>query len=370
MMRIGIDTRELCGQPAGKGQYLRRLIECWLQTPDVFLTLYIRAGTTLPVDLAFAPPRGRAIEVKGWGPLWHRAVAKRLRRDGVDVFFAALSYQSALWNSVPTVTVVHDLAVFKVKGIVHSRRAIIVERLTLKATVRRSAGLIAVSQNTKNDLVHVAKLHPDQVTVIHEAAHLSGRQDPVPREERGPYFLFVGTLEPRKNIGRMLEAYARLPDAIRSRYSLQLAGKPGWGEDYPRLARQLGLGDRVRFLGYVSNDQLVELYRKATAFIYPSLYEGFGLPAIEAMAAGTPVITSNRSSLPEVVGPDGLMCDPTDIECLMRTIAELVEDPSRWQSQSRYLFARSQQFNWRDVSALVLARLRQAASGDQPPMSS
>src|ERR1051325_2203228 len=234
-MRIGIDARELCGEPAGKGQYLRRVVDCWRRTPGISMVLYIRTGTSLPADLHTGASSVQVVAVSGWGPLWHRAVARRLRADSVDVFFAALSYQSAVWNSVPTVTVVHDLAVFRVKGIVHSRRALFTERITLHLMARRSAGLIAVSQSTKNDLVLLAKVDPDRVAVCYEAVQLDEARDPLPREEREAYFLFVGTLEPRKNIERVLRAYATLPESIRSRYSLKLVGKQGWGDDYQRI---------------------------------------------------------------------------------------------------------------------------------------
>ena len=366
-MRIGVDARELCGEPAGKGQYLRRVIQRWLRTPDVSLVLYVPTGASLPADLQLPASNAQAIAVGGWGPFWHRAVARRLRADRVDVFFAALSYQSALWNSVPTVTVVHDLAVFRVPEIVHSRRARFVERITLRLTTRRSARLIAVSQSTKNDLVSLTRLDPDRVTVLFEAAASNDVPGPLPLGEREPYFLFVGTLEPRKNIGRLLRAYAALPESIRARYALKLVGKRGWGEDYQALARRLGLDGRAQFLGYMPHDRLLALYRKATLFIYPSLYEGFGLPVIEAMSTGTPVITTNCSSLPEVVGEQGLMCDPTDERCLATTMASLVENPELWEKQSRYLSARARKFDWSEIAVAVLAVLSSASTTKHLP---
>lgn len=360
-MIIGIDARELSDRPAGKGQYLLRIVDQWKDAPSHSLLLYTKPGQTLPARLA--GPALRQVEVAGRGMLWHRAVAKRLQADGAQAFFAALSYQSALWNKVPTVTVVHDLAVFRLPGLAHNRRAFFVERFTLKRAARRSASLIAVSESTKRDLIECVAAEAGKIAVIYEAPLLgAGERQPLPREKRQPFFLFTGTLEPRKNIGMLLQAYARLRPEVRSRFRLKLAGKPGWGsEDYRALARQAGIADSVDFLGYVSDADLAALFAEAYALAYPSLYEGFGLPVVEAMAAGTPVVTSAVSSLPEVVGDRGLTCDPHDPAAIAAALEKLADDLGTWEEQSRYLFQRSKAFSWEAAAAKTLSLLEAAA---------
>lgn len=361
-MLLGIDSRELSSHPAGKGQYLTRLLQSWFLEKDLPIILYFKKGQDLPLSLLEqASSKVRMVSVSGRGPLWHRRVAKRLKRDGVSVFLAALSYQSAIWNSIPTVTIVHDLAIFKLPGLAHNRRAKIVERLTLGSTIKRSKSLIAVSQNTKKDLEEIYRLPENKVKVIYEAAFFD-QQPVLPWGKRKKYILFVGTLEPRKNITTLLKAYARLPAEIRQQYPLRLAGKPGWGgEDYPELASRLEIEDQVEFLGYVSNEELQKLYREASVFVYPSLYEGFGLPVIEAMSAGTPVVTSNCSSLPEVVGDEVVTYNPTDDDGISQGIIKIVSDQYFWEKQSRQLLERSKKFDWPEISQAVLEVLQQAS---------
>jgi glycosyltransferase involved in cell wall biosynthesis len=362
-LKIGIDARELCRQPAGKGQYLGRLVRLWAERPDVALIFYLRSGQQLPEELG-NHSAARSVTVSARGPFWHRAVARRLRRDGVQVYFAALSYLSAWWNPVPTVTVVHDLAVFYARGVTHNRRAQLTERVALRRALRLSAKVIAVSQSTCRDLQRLSGGSSLQVQVIPEAALLHGpanASDILPRAKREAYFLYVGTLEPRKNLKTLLRAYAALPAEIRQAYRLRLAGKAGWGgEDYPALAAELGIADRVDFLGYVPDAALPDLYARATLFLYPSWYEGFGLPVMEAMAAGTPVITSNASSLPEVVGEAGLCCDPEDPTAFTAAIQQLL-DPEVFHRYSLAGFHRSRQFRWDKISEQIIAVLREAA---------
>ena len=360
-MTIGIDAREICDQPAGKGQYLLRLIGQWRQDADLKLILYTQEGQRLPTGLEGSRLSHR--QTPGRGLLWHRAVGQRLTKDGVQVFFAALSYQSALWNRVPTVTVVHDLAIFRLPGLAHNRKAQLVERLTLRRCCKASARLIAVSNSTKHDLVSLIGVPVSQIEVAYEASMLGVQEitAPLPRSAREPFLLFTGTIEPRKNIGALLAAYAGLSAEHRSAYRLKLAGKAGWGgQDYPAMAARLGIGDNVDFLGYVADTELRELFRVATLFLFPSLYEGFGLPVIEAMSAGTPVITSSTSSLPELVGPDGVVCDPGDVQGLSHAIGYLLSDTAAYERQSRYLFSRSRQFSWPEIASQVLGILDQA----------
>jgi glycosyltransferase involved in cell wall biosynthesis len=141
------------------------------------------------------------------------------------------------------------------------------------------------------------------------------------------FVLFVGTLEPRKNLMRLVQAYAGLPASVRRHVSLVIAGGPGWlSETLRREVAERGLADRVRFIGYVRDEDMAPLYSLATVFAYPSLYEGFGLPVLEAMACGVPVLTSNVSSLPEVAGGAAVLVAPTDVDAIADGLTQLLDD--------------------------------------------
>jgi glycosyltransferase involved in cell wall biosynthesis len=359
-MVIGIDAREICDKPAGKGQYLLRLLFHWQRTPGYELILYTYPGQVLPASVE--GPSVHQCAVGGRAVFWHRAVGRRGREDSIDVFFAALTYQSALWNRVPTVTVVHDLAVFRLPRLAHRRKSVIVERLALRRSLAVSAEILVLSQSTKRDLTELMDADPNKITVIPGAPLLtSARVPPIPHERREPYFLFMGTLEPRKNIATVLRAYAALAPGTKSRYRLKLVGKPGWGgEDYSAIARELEIESDVDFLGYVSDAELEHLLRHAMALVYPSFYEGFGLPVVEAMAVGTPVITSNTSSLPEIVGSEGFVFAPDDATSMAACLARLIEDKEFFDHQSAYLARRAQEFDWKTAANETLELLGRA----------
>jgi len=365
-VRIGVDARELCGQPAGKGQYLERTVCCWLNEPTVGVFLYMQPQQELPPELQKMVDQagGKTIQVAGRGPLWHKAVAKQATQDQCTFFFAALSYFSAIFNKVPTITVVHDLAVFRLPKLRHNRKSFIIERLTLKRAVRRSAFVVAVSESTKRDLLEIITKDTAKIKVILEAPLLMQKgEEPLARAERKPFFLFVGTLEPRKNIRTMLEAYAALPSGIREHYTLKLAGKKGWGgEDYPGYAQELGIQSSVEFLGYVTTENIYQLYREATLFLYFSLYEGFGLPVVEAMAAGTPAITSNVSSLPEAVGEAGYTCSPDDVAGFTAAMEKLLTDTALYDHFITEGYHQAKKFSWEKGSQEILALVKELPS--------
>lgn len=175
----------------------------------------------------------------------------------------------------------------------------------------------------------------------------------------GGYFLCVGTLEPRKNLVLAIQAHALLPAALRSRHPLVIAGMRGWGDSTvgKQLAAKIAAGE-VRLMGYVARGDLVRLTAGALAMVYPSLYEGFGLPPLEAMACGVPPITSNTSSLPEVVGDAGLMVDPADVEGLSAAMLELAQDPGRRADLSARSLARSEGFSWERCALATRATYR------------
>jgi len=167
--------------------------------------------------------------------------------------------------------------------------------------------------------------------------------------------LFVGTLEPRKNVANLIEAYGRLEDGLRDKHPLVIVGKKGWfyGEIF-RKVRELSLEERVRFLGYLPEEELPAIYNGAGVFLYPSWYEGFGLPVLEAMACGVPVITSDTSSLPEVAGEETILVKPGDVEELKNGIELILTDREKARRVREKGIKRAGEFTWRQTAELTL----------------
>jgi alpha-1,3-rhamnosyl/mannosyltransferase len=177
------------------------------------------------------------------------------------------------------------------------------------------------------------------------------------------YFLFVGTLQPRKNILGLLAAYCALPSDVKSREALVLVGMKGWRDDgiVAELDRLRAAGEHVHPVGYVATTDLPALYSGSTAFVWPSLYEGFGMPILEAMACGAPVITSDRSSMPEAAGGAALLVDPTDVDSLSAAMLRIAEDDELARDLARRGHERAARADWHHTAARVLHALEMAA---------
>jgi len=222
--------------------------------------------------------------------------------------------------------------------------------------LHRADALIAVSHNTKRDLLHVLGIPDEKVHVIHEAADRIFR--PLSDEaflEEGrrrygltrPFILYVGTLEPRKNLGVLLRAFALLRSEAKIEQDLVLVGRKGWcWEDVLRLVDDLSLNGQVTLTGHVPREDLPLLYNLADLFVYPSLYEGFGLPPLEAMACGLPVVASNTSCFPEILGGAALLVDPQDVNGLARSMYSLLRDPAARRTYSQKGLERAGSFSW------------------------
>ncbi|WP_298815698.1 glycosyltransferase family 1 protein [Chloroflexus sp.] len=255
----------------------------------------------------------------------------------------------------PTVVTIHDVG-YRVFPEAHTARRRLELELTTRWSLRAARHVLAISHATRRDLVQWYGADPNRITVTHLglSATFVSPVDPariaVVRARYGltqrPYLLYIGTVQPRKNLGRVIEALAH---AIAAGYDLDLviAGKRGWlSEPIERRSGELGIDHRVRFIGYVAEEDLPALLSGALAFIFPSLYEGFGMPVLEAMACGTPVITSAISSLPEVAGDAALLVDPRDTHAIAAAIMRLSDDPNlRAELRARGL-ARARQFTW------------------------
>ncbi len=231
---------------------------------------------------------------------------------------------------------------------------------------RRADRLIAVSAATRDDAVRVLKLDPAKVTVIHSGiaeAFFDPQEESVAalRERYGlkrPYVLSVGTIEPRKNYDLLLDAWDALPHELREEFELVIAGPAGWAPD-----STLERVRRTRYLGYVPEADLAPLTAGATAFAYPSLYEGFGFPVAQAMAAGVPVITSNVSSLPEITAGAAILVDPHSLAELRAGLSRLLLSPSLRRELAEAGRVRACDFRWENCAAQSLDFFRNAADG-------
>jgi glycosyltransferase involved in cell wall biosynthesis len=233
-------------------------------------------------------------------------------------------------------------------------------------SVRRARRVIAVSESTKNDLVKIYGISPAKIDVVHNGVDASFQPLPADQvasfrqQKRLPdrFILFVGTLEPRKNIVRLIEAYAMLP---KERPPLVLVGGKGWFYDeiFARV-EELELTGDVRFAGFVPAEELPLWYNAADLFVYPSIYEGFGLPALEAMACGTAVITSTASSLPEVVGEAGQLVDPADTDAMANAMAQVLAKSDLQQEMIAAGLAQAAGFSWHNAARGTVDSYRRA----------
>ena len=302
--------------------------------------------------------------------LWEQVLQPRaLRRAKVDLLHHP-AFVGPLASACPFVVTVHDLSyLFFPQGFRALNRSYL--QIFTRLSVRRARRVIAVSESTKRDLVQQYGISPGKVDVVHNGVDTAYRPLPVRevaafrREEGLPerFILFVGTLEPRKNVVRLIEAYARLP---KDRPALMLVGGKGWlyDEIFARV-EALGLSGEVRFAGYVPAEVLPWWYNAADLFVYPSLYEGFGLPPLEAMACGTAVISSTASSLPEVVGQAGLLIDPTNTETLAKAMEQVLADREMQQEMESAGLAQAQKFSWEQTARQTVTSYRRAlASGE------
>ncbi len=365
-MQIGIDAR-LWGEPrSGIGRYTRALVPALVAlAPETRWVLYLdRPPTDLPsaAEARYLPWPQRLL----W-TLW--AAPRDLRRRPVDVYHAVTGFEVPPAPGPRYVATVHDLVPLRFPRLVPWRHRWAV-RCLLPGALRRAARVIAVSAATRAELLARYPLPPDKVRVVPEAAPPGFGPPPAEavaalRARYGltdPYVLFVGLLEPKKNLPALLEAVARL----RRRggwgtATLVLAGARGWGPgDLRETVERRGLGEAVRILGPVPDTDLPALYAGATVFVFPSLWEGFGLPVLEAMAVGTPVVAARRGALPEVAGDAAVLVEP-EPDPLGDALGTVLADRRLRERLREAGLARARAFSWERTARETLAVYRAAA---------
>jgi glycosyltransferase involved in cell wall biosynthesis len=363
-LTIGIDARAAAEVPAGRGRVVRELLRALAERDDdeprQRYVLYARSAWeqgTFDERFHWKPIAARE-------PWWHPLAARQANRE-CDVFLACNSYLTGWFLRIPCVPIVYDLVAFE-PSMCPNRRSRAIERLTLGRAARRSAALLAISHATAEAL---ARHYPDAaprtvVAPLGVAPAFATELDPAGAAALPPpgFVLAVGTLEPRKNLPRLVAAYRSLEHTAQARHPLVVVGADGW-QTGETLASLRSLGQRCTMLGHVSDTVLAELYRRCAVFCYPSLGEGFGLPVLEAMAAGAAVLTSDVSSLPEVGGDAVAYADPTRVEDIAAQLRRLLDDPQRRAELSRLAAARALQFTWGRFAEQTLEVL--AATADR-----
>jgi glycosyltransferase involved in cell wall biosynthesis len=378
-LRIAIDARRLHGRKRGVGQYVFQLAQNLPKlTEGVEYLLFVDrplSDDNVPTGcrpvLVGRPFTTESQSVAGpWPKLYSLywmgyLVPRALKRERADLFHAT-NFAVPAHTVCPCVVTIHDLIYARAPGALDP----IYERylgLTIPAAVRRARHIVADSAATKSDLLELIGTDADRVTVAHLGVSDEYRvceDSEMLRRVRqeltlpGRFVLHVGAIERRKKLETLLRAAAplltrRLIDAV------VLAGEEGIGADaVRRVARELGIENQVLYLGYVPQDRLPALYSLAQVLSLASVCEGFGMPVLEAMACGTPVVTSNVSSLPEIAGDAALMVTPGDVEGLRRALERLLTDSGLRTEMTLRGLARARVFSWERTAAKLLAVYR------------
>jgi glycosyltransferase involved in cell wall biosynthesis len=322
-MRIGIDARLVFYNRAGIGEYIVQLVEALaaIEPDDQFVLLQSRKDRTTIINT------NGFCRKSLWTPSHNRfeqpALSFEVSRLKLDLLHSP-DFIPPFRRNYQSVITIHDLAFLLYPHFLTKESARYYGQID--QAWRKTDHIIAVSEATKRDSIRMLGVPEKKITVIHEAANPVYRQ--LPQNEAltyvqqkykfdRDYILFVSTIEPRKNLPGLLQAYRKLRDQYKRDDLLVLVGAKGWlWEEVYETVDKLNMNDQVAFLGRVPLEDMVYLYNGARVLVHPSFYEGFGLTPLEAMTCGTPVITSNTSALPEVVGDAALMIDPHDIEGL------------------------------------------------------
>jgi len=343
-MRIALDGMPLAHPLTGVGHYTAELAR--------------NLAVVAPSDsFTFISPSG--LLKKRW---WSLGLPLHLLRNSFDIFHGT-NYEIPFWSRRPTVVTIHDLSLL-LHSEVHEQKLVQRARWRLPLMAKAASKIITPSNSVKTEVCEALEVNPDKVTVTPEAPRPVFRRREDPELLRrlgidGEFILFVGTIEPRKNLRRLVEAFGRVAHGTDLPAKLVIAGGQGWlMDDFSSLIKEKRLEDRVCLTGYLEDDDLCALYSSCAAFVYPSLYEGFGLPPLEAMACGAPVITSRIPSLLETVSSAARLVDPNDTDDLARAMIEMLSHAHVREHYAELGKNHVKKFTWEQTAIKTLAVYR------------
>jgi len=381
-MKIGLNITALLSPKSGIGQYVQQLSQRLLNNPSIDLELFcgLRWGGNLSPSAEtralfnrYASVNQKKNSIPGVSFVT-RKLKSVLRQTAFS--FGAINREIDLYHEPnfisfkcdkPTVITVHDMSPFRLAGH-HKPDLVKIFEEKLPGAVARASAIIVDSVFVKHEVIKYFPEVADRVFPVLLAAGPEFRPRAQPEclgflESQHlvykKFILAVGTLEPRKNLLSALRAYVKLPEPVRKNFPFVIAGMKGWlHEEFESEAEQLIQKGQIRMLGYVLDEDLPKLYSCSALMVYPSIYEGFGFPPLEAMACGTPVIASNAASLPEVVGTAGITVEPTDVDALFFAINEVLQTPSLAITLSERGLAQASKFSWEKTAEDTVAVYR------------
>ncbi len=375
-MIIGIDaSRALGGQVTGTERYSREIIRHLLLLPNAGEQRWRLYVPQPPAPDCFPDLPGVEICVLPARRLWtHRALAAEIVRRPPDVLFVPAHVIPLLPPPLlpPSVVTLHDVG-YRYFPEAHTRAQRLYLDLSTRWSARVARRIIAPSRFTATDLARFYGVAAAKIRVIHEAAEAGRKTEDEGRSEKSAihhspftiyhssYALYLGTIQPRKNLARLIEAYGKVVAQHGVKWDLVLAGKRGWLSDelYAAAARH-GVAERVHFSGYVPDADVEALWNNALFFAFPSLFEGFGLPVLEAQQRGVPVMCANNSALPEVAGNAALLVDPRDVDALADAMLRLSQDEALRQKLIAAGYENVKRFSWEKAARETLAVLEKA----------
>jgi glycosyltransferase involved in cell wall biosynthesis len=365
IMKIGVDARSLSEPIAGIGRYTLFLLREMIVNSSHEWVLYShkpiihgdwdRSRVKIRTLKSF-------IKIKGIYFAWLQLILPFwLSQDQITLFWSpAHRLPWYMPKGITTVITIHDL-VWKYFPETMRPFGKLLDSHLMPFAIKNTDRIIASSISTANDVFDESPSARSKTKVIYLGNSFTRKKKSEINNRK--YLLFVGTLEPRKNLQRLLEAYVMFSHSVRKQYPLLIVGGDGWGnQNLPYMINQLGLNDSVKVLGFVSNQKLEEVYCSAYLFIMPSLYEGFGLPIVEAMSFGLPVVTSNNSSMPEIGGDAAILVNPNSSSSIYKGINKVLSSNELWRELSSNAFKRSKLFSWHQSSKEMLEVFEDTAS--------
>ncbi len=373
-MRIGINALQLTVRNSGVGQYINNMVSSLLSLSADQFIIYFSCGNKrtewlalMNVVLKETPYYKEQVILRNLYELFYFGL--EIRKDSLSLLWSPdTKAPLKIPTNIPFVVTVHDLAIFREPETYQYSRVIYWRKL-FKRAIHKASCVVAISHTTRNDLIELMNVSPQKIKVIYNGVNPFFRiiddinfLEQVSQKYCLPkkFLLFVGLFSPRKNIAGILRAFSILKNKYQIPHQLVMVGEKGWlYQDDLKLVHSLDLEKKVFFTGYVEDEDLPAVYNLADAFIFPSLYEGFGLPVLEAMACGTPVVTSNISALPEVVGPAGILVNPHNHEEIASGVYRLLSDRKLSSELVKAGLERSRQFTWENAAREMLMVFRE-----------